>query len=471
MARAARPGEAEVISLPVILQRALSGRIRGGEDHGVRHGGEPSIFPGRAVSAPWSSVAAAGDFPGIDGLRGIAAVSVLLCHTVGSSTLVATGWGDYLAQLRAGVQIFFVISRFVLYRPFVDAHLHGDRGPRLTGYFRRRLFRIFPAYWLVLIVGAYVLHVIFLGGTRVTAINFSLVQSYFHPDFFSGLGPAWTLVVEVSFYLALPFYAMALWYVGSRRRMTAEVLGVVCLFGIGLFCSAWNSFGHVPRFVSILPANLAPFALGMLLAAVSTWRKQRPDAPRWSRNLGAHPWAAWLLGVAAWSSLVWAVHFPAVWPLAPIPGHQTFEYALLLNVLGFCMVYPMVFGDQSVGLLRRGLQLRPVVYIGTISFAIYLWHVPVLTEFSKLRYHPRLGTATPATNFFLLTAVTLAVTVVVATASWFILEKPLIRLSRWTGGVPRWRRASSVTQWPPDVSGLTVPGSATPEEVGQQLVQ
>lgn len=126
---------------------------------------------------------------------------MVLCHTAGVSSLIATQPGSYLAGFRAGVQVFFVISGFVIYRPFAQAHRSLSRGPKLVGYFRRQFLRIFPAYWLVLTVGVYVMGVIYLRGAQATITNYLLVQTYFPTpqSFLYGLGPAWTGLLKVWF--------------------------------------------------------------------------------------------------------------------------------------------------------------------------------------------------------------------------------------------------------------------------------
>ena len=369
-------------------------------------------------------------YPNIDGIRAMAALAVVLCHTVVVSSLLHSVWGSYLVQLRAGVEVFFVVSGFVLYGSFARAHLEGKPGPTLVGYFRRRLFRIFPAYWVVLTVGILWLHVVLVSGPANTIANYSLVQTYFPQAGLTGLGPAWTLVIEMTFYAVLPIYAALLWHLGSKRRAIVEFIGVVVLFLAGVGFALWTSFGDPPRFIGILPANLPPFAVGMGLAVAHAWAMKQPNALRWTRWLGTRPWAFWITAAVAWSSIVWAVHYPSALTITRIPGPTAFAYSMILIVVGFCIVAPMVFGPQDQGRLRRGLQLRPVVFLGTISYAIYLWHVPVMYKCDMIAYHLHLTPLQPRLNFFAITGVTLVITIMVAVVSWYVIESPAIRLSR-----------------------------------------
>lgn len=90
-------------------------------------------------------------FPLMDSMRAIAALSVLLTH-VGfvSAATTSAAYGPYLARLGVGVTIFFLLSGFLLYRPFVSARLGERERPRIPDYARRRVLRIIPAYWLAL---------------------------------------------------------------------------------------------------------------------------------------------------------------------------------------------------------------------------------------------------------------------------------------------------------------------------------
>src|SRR3954447_17958902 len=90
-------------------------------------------------------------FPLLDSLRAIAVLCVVLTHTGALSGLnEESSLGDFTARLTIGVTIFFLISGFLLYRPFVNARMNGAPQTPLAVYAKRRFLRIFPAYWLAL---------------------------------------------------------------------------------------------------------------------------------------------------------------------------------------------------------------------------------------------------------------------------------------------------------------------------------
>jgi peptidoglycan/LPS O-acetylase OafA/YrhL len=148
-------------------------------------------------------------FPCFDGLRAIAAVSVLLIHTAWfSGFTVRSSLGIYTSRLEIGVSVFFLISGFLLYRPFAVAHILGQEAPSTRNFWVRRLLRIVPAYWLALSVLTYGFRIISLGrGWEGVLCHYLFLQIYIPSQIPYGIGPAWSLCVEVSFYLFLPLYA------------------------------------------------------------------------------------------------------------------------------------------------------------------------------------------------------------------------------------------------------------------------
>jgi peptidoglycan/LPS O-acetylase OafA/YrhL len=409
-----------------------------------------------------------GEFPCVDGLRAFAAVAVVLCHTASQSNLIAGTSGAYLAGLRSGVQIFFVISGFVLYRPFAKAHGSGQQGPQLRGYFRRRFLRIFPAYWLVLTVGVFALGVIHLsGGAALT--NYLLVQNYFHEPFLTGLGPAWTLVIEMSFYVFLPFYALAVWSVCRGRPLAAELAGCGFLFLVGAACTAWVAYGSPPFAVAVLPANLTPFALGMTLAVVQTNISPQGRGSRWAEHAFGTPWKSWLVAALAFSATVWAIHYPAVLPLLPLRALTQIAYVGLIDLMGLCVVLPAVFGNQRRGAGRRILSAGPMVFLGAVSYGIYLWHVPLMDKMISLNVFGSSSPGPPQANFFEIAALTLVLSVAVAAVSWYLLEKPLIRFSQHrhsvSGMLQRWRHDAGVSPVMITTTSLTSGTSSRPTSI------
>ncbi|MER3453225.1 MAG: acyltransferase, partial [Acidimicrobiia bacterium] len=138
------------------------------------------------------------------------------------------------ARLDIGVSLFFLISGFLLYRPFAAGHLAGTGGMPLGRYLRRRWLRIVPAYWVALTFVLFVFRQKPHHGLGDLAIYYGFAQIYSQNHVRGGIQQAWTLNTEESFYLALPLYAAAVRRAGRRvGALRAELVGVAAWFAVG----------------------------------------------------------------------------------------------------------------------------------------------------------------------------------------------------------------------------------------------
>jgi peptidoglycan/LPS O-acetylase OafA/YrhL len=394
----------------------------------------------------WQYHAAMTHAPGrhspLDGLRAVAAVAVLLTHAAIYSGLASAG-GDtarYAQRLEVGVAVFFVISGFVLYRPFVSARLDGRPLPLLGRFAGRRALRIVPAYWLALTVSA-----VALGLAGVLSLSgfftyYGFGQIYSQSTMTGGLVQAWTLCVEVTFYAFLPLWAWLLRRIRAPTERTAilrrEALALVALAVASLAWKAAFAWSGSPErvvdspWLHSLPAYLDQFALGMGLAVLTLWRPLSPKLI---------PAAGIVLAAVAF----WAVSVRIGIGYALFEPYTRWQYLgrhVLYAAVGLGLVVAAVSAVPGRGLAGRALANAPVRFLGTISFGIYLWHVSVLEVLKRtgvlgaLDWHP----------FLLGAALTLALSSAVAAASWYALERPLLR-----AGSRPWRRAPAVVPAPP----------------------
>jgi peptidoglycan/LPS O-acetylase OafA/YrhL len=367
-------------------------------------------------------------FPCFDGLRAIAALMVIVYHAVFFAAWFRTPGGTLFWNLNAGVWIFFVTSGFLLYRPFAAAHLDVRPPVDVRGYAIRRFARIYPAYWAVLAFFTFVVSRASYAGNGSALLSVTLTKTYVSETnpFVIGLPPAWSLVIEVTFYAFLPIYAAVIGTLARRwHALSVEFVGVAALGAIGIAAIVAVAGGYHPPWITVLPQHAAAFALGMLLAVVSVhpWSEQTASK---LEQAGRATWFWWALAVVAFVAipLVFRVE-----PFEPMSTAQVIGVNVLQTLLGFFIVLPAVLGPQGHGTIRRLLQTRPLVFLGLISYGLYLWHWFLLGIVlgDWLQWPLQKG------NWFTLLVLGLPVVIAAATASWYLLERPILRLAHSVG--------------------------------------
>jgi peptidoglycan/LPS O-acetylase OafA/YrhL len=374
-------------------------------------------------------------FPCIEGLRAVAAVAVLVHHVAGTTGAVtSTAWGYVFAHLDAGVSVFFVLSGFLLYRPFAAAHVDGRPGPGLRRYTSRRFLRIFPAYWLALTAVFFLLNTVEYGDNRSLAMYYGLVHIYSKAHVLGGIIPAWSLATELSFYVFLPVYALALGWLARRdsRPLVVETVGVAVLWVTGIAVHSLLLVTHDAATPATLwlPSQVDLFALGMLLAVAHVAHERgRRIVP--FEAAGRWPGWTWALACIPFWIAATQLHLPR--EFGDIPKGGEIGRQLCYGFTALLLVVPAVFGDQSTGWPRRLLRLRPVAFVGLVSYGVFLWH------FDLLHFLERHGALDwmPQARFFSVLAMDLAAALVVAWLSWVLVEAPLVGRRRRRTTSPR----------------------------------
>lgn len=383
--------------------------------------------PQTAASAPDAVAPPPGNprFPLFDSLRGLAALAIVLTHTgLASGANVYAFYGNMLARLDIGVTLFFILSGFLLYRPFVAARLEGRPPIRLRDYTRRRVLRIVPAYWLALTALAIWPGLVF-GAPRW--IYYAFGQSYNAAWVLGGLGQAWSLAIEASFYVVLPFYAMALARVArrwARPRTVRFELAVLALLAAASIVgrSIVHHTGHPAMFSFTLAGTFFWFALGMGLAVCSAAWHGRERQPMVVRVVERRPWVPWGVAIALFVFLSYGLALPVGFPFITT-GRQYIAEHLLYGVISLLLVLPATFGSQAGGLIRRLLGSPLLAWLGLVSYGLFLWHARWNEYFLV---HGAAGWI-PSMPFVGLTAVVLAASLACASASYYLVERPLLR--------------------------------------------
>jgi peptidoglycan/LPS O-acetylase OafA/YrhL len=326
------------------------------------------------------------------------------------------GGANALAFLNLGLSVFFVLSGYLIARPFVRAFIAGERAPAFRSYARNRLLRIVPAFWIVFTI-LLIRHGSSGSSPGEVASIYLFAQNYDNSPAAFMVGSAWTLSVEMGFYVLVPLAALGgtllasrLKRLGDPRSRLALVVGVVLVVSLASLVYRGldpTSGSHVKN----LPSNLAAFAPGILLAAFEIEAAPRLAGTRAGRILAVAllGMAALLLGVFTQlrvESEVWRAFFAAAGAGALVAAPLVRQWAT-----GSCWGW---------------LDNRPLRWLGERSYSVYLVHVGVLIELRSLAR----SASRADVGLFLLMAAGLPLTIVVAHVSHRFFEVPFLRRRR-----------------------------------------
>ncbi|MGX5772893.1 acyltransferase family protein [Microbacterium trichothecenolyticum] len=387
----------------------------------------------------------------MEGLRALAALGVLAAHAQAHLT-PDVSFGPTMPVmwlLVNGLTLFFGLSGFLLYRPFATALMTGDRFPALGRYAGNRALRIFPAYIVITLLVSLVLGVAYARpqaadeATRdvvgymfdpgLLAINMTMLQSLFPFSIKTGLGVAWSLTVELVFYVVMPLLAIA--FMSVRRRVHGRhglllaLAPAAAIFLIGVvgkilkaavfaglpegndFYYEWGG-GWSAVLARAFPTHADLFTFGMIAAVLIAAFENGVIRPQ---NASRFRWSAFAIAAVAAVATRFVPH-----------ALLDTTFAVVFGAVIFFVALP----DRSArpGVLARGLELLPFRYVGLVSYSLYLWHLPVIWLVD------RFGLQGPHTGWGLAWNILLVAVVSLTLASltyWFV-EKPALALKRRT---------------------------------------
>jgi peptidoglycan/LPS O-acetylase OafA/YrhL len=368
-------------------------------------------------------------FPYLDAFRALGATAVVATHVAFQTGRTLDGpFAAWLARLDFGVAVFFVISGFLLVRPYVQARATGGPTPATGRYLWHRALRVLPAYWLVVVACLAFLPASRGGTAGDWARHLTLTQIYGWGSQKKGLTQTWSLCTEVAFYLALPALVVVV-LLAARRRWRPGTL--IALFaGGGVVASiAWQIAIHYQPGADVrvqeqwLPGFLGWFGLGAALAVAHVHLRREPGDRRWRwlHDVADQPWTCWVIAVGVYAVATTPLAGPRGFENLASPGSSVFKSLAYLTAAGFLLV-PAMFGRGGPGVARTVLAARPLRYLGRISYGLFLWHLLVLEVVVAL-----LDLELFTGSFLVVFGLTWSVSVAVAAFSWRFVEEPILR--------------------------------------------
>ena len=361
----------------------------------------------------------------LDGLRGCAVLVVVLLHVLqydsrSVSVLRKTvgGW----SVLGTGVELFFVLSGFLLFLPYARSAFLDRDTPSTRRFFQRRALRILPAYWASLAI--FVLAITLFGSTSIGVNDIGLHVLLSHnllKSTYMSIDPVyWTMAVEVQFYLMLPLIALFVVETIRRGRYWNAVavfggIGVLSILAYATSIEFHRVGGTIAELVDVpsMFQYLPVFGVGMVASLGFVAATEGPWADRNLRNTGMAVGAGGLVLLG----LLVVVNQLTLY-------HWRYGYVAVNQLSGLAygaILFGVVLGWES---WKRALTRQWIRFFGMISYSLYIWNFVVLQYFVL----PRVGHYVHGSIAFVLVGlvVGLAVLVPVALASYLAVERPFM---------------------------------------------
>ncbi len=388
----------------------------------------------------------------LDTLRGLAVAFVVIYHIwrfsnsiplpmqaqIGSVN-IQIFWDKFISGMGDGVDIFFVLSGFLLSLPWHKAYYAHKPKPSVSVYFRRRFIRIVPPFWFMLTLillfwtNNHIAWNIVAGGRQILDIVATyLFMHQLFPETSSlwGVnGAMWTLTIEMIFYIVLPLLVRA--FIGKRWIFGLAISGVISFLYLYLakyslqplfqFYSSSVAQYHVPAanirmFMGHqFPSVLVEFGIGMTLANYYVYRETHPHTPL-VQLLDKQLYAgiASIAGIILLVYSLYTTEFTSSNTLLYLTNSFTAAMAAALLIFG--SFHASQFAQSIYGFL-------PLRFIGVIGYSVFLWHFPIVQDMSQF---PVFSQYKGIMFYQIFTLSVLPVILLISILMFFIAEKPCI---------------------------------------------
>ena len=404
--------------------------------------------------------------PYLDGIRAVAVLMIFVRHAWGHAGGLKLDLGlidltPGVAMFSTGVDLFFVLSGFLLARAYVAADFAGRPRPDIRRYYTQRILRIGPPYWvaLALVLLAFTPWLIPAeevyspsGAIRVL-VHALFGQAVYLPTFGSWHveTPFWTLTVEMIFYLLLP--ALVVLFLRRRWLVSLPISLAISLAWLYAVRYRWPGLVELLRVRTIqgdfdvpftrfflshtFPSYLFHFAVGLTVCNLVVRRERGVRlSPLFERLTSESMGAVWFVLGLGWS-VYWlrANGSDALYGLYFEPrNYMRSESAATIRYyfcegIPFAIGYGLILFGASVGpgWLRRPLSLPSLCFIGVIGYSVYLLHMPLLYLFQRMRF---VTERAPYVHLAILWAAAGLVTLAVSTLFFVLVERPAMNAAK-----------------------------------------
>ncbi len=370
-------------------------------------------------------------FPGLDTIRAVASIWVVVTHAGFWTGYYGQGLLGAMSQrLEAGVAVFFVLSGFLLSYPWLRQLRTGARRDSVGRYALKRALRILPVYWVAVVASVVLVSqndgISF--GRTMDAV--AMIDMYRHGLLLEGLTQMWSLATEVAFYLTLPLLMAAMIRIVARRQwrpirllLALATLSTLSLVWVALAAgplSAWGSW-----VTQALPGYIGWFAIGIAFAVVDVDRRhaipgQELAVTRWCRTAASAPWTCWMIAIA----VLFVSSTPVLGPVLLVERTPTqlVLRTILFAVIAAAVVVPSIFGDSGT-MYARITSNRFLRHLGHISFSLFCSHVIVIAVLFD-----RFDLTQFGENMWFVLAVVLAISLMISEVLYRVVEAPFMRL-------------------------------------------
>lgn len=355
------------------------------------------------------------DLPYLDGLRGLAALIVVADH------FASKGWANFASfsldgMGKSGVYLFFLLSSYLLTRIAMQEREVFWQPARLAAFFSRRLLRIYPLFFVFLVVCAVTSKAAPMIQGIESGLPYTLdwIDVWRHLTMQDGFGVLWSIPVEFKYYICLPVIAWIL-------LKTTQKSALLTVFLLVLFCALVEFYLETRDSRSggiFLRAYIQIFAIGSAFAVLDVLVLEKGLLDRrW-----VPPTAACLFAIG-WLGLIFMI--PSVQEFLYPDTHESYYEEYLMHAIAWCLVLSgLRYGNPW---LRLPFEWNLMRSLGFISFSLYLWHEFVISSLMKMGY------SGPS---FLAWIVPLALALAISWVSFLLIEKPCLSISPSSIGKP-----------------------------------